>query len=76
MKRNKRTEQQQALVDEVCRNYVIEECAKCVPTNWCDVLLTRPGAQKGPLDNCGVERLLRGVQDRIRALALPNGESK
>lgn len=51
------------------RDLVIEECAKCVPTNWCDELLTGPGAPKGPLDNRGVEQLLRGIQDRIRSLA-------
>jgi hypothetical protein len=53
------------------RTAIIEECAKCVPTNWCDALLTGPGA--GPFaDGRKVEALLRGVQDRIRALS--NGE--
>lgn len=56
------------------RNAVIDECAKCVPTNWCDALLTGPDAPKCPLDNQGVERLLRGVQDRIHALKSPPEE--
>lgn len=43
-----------------------ERCAKLVPTNWCDELLTGKDAPKGPLDNRGVEQLLRGIQDRIR----------
>jgi hypothetical protein len=68
MAARKKSDKKQALVDKVCRDYVIDECAKCVPTNWCDVLLTGPDAPKGPLDSRGVERLLRGVQDRIRAL--------
>lgn len=55
------------------RAAIIEECAKCVPTNWCDSLLTGPGAGPHPLDNRGVEQILRGVQDRIRKLALSNG---
>jgi hypothetical protein len=50
------------------RDSAIEECAKCVPMNWCDELLTGPSAPKGPLDNRGVEQLLRGIQNRIRAL--------
>ena len=50
------------------RDAIIEECAKVVPMNWCDPLLTGPGAPKGPLDNRGVEQLLRGIQDRIRSL--------
>jgi hypothetical protein len=44
-----------------------ERCAKLVPTNWCDPLLTGPDAPKTPLDCRGVEQLLRGIQDRIRA---------
>ena len=43
-----------------------ERCAKLVPTNWCDDLLPGKDAPKGPLDNHGVEKLLRGIQDRIR----------
>lgn len=50
------------------RDLVIEECANCVPRNWCDELLTGPKAPKGPLDSRDVERLLGGIQDRIRAL--------
>lgn len=56
------------LLDKYRQN-LIEECAKCVPTNWCDVLLTGPDAPKGSLTNRDVERLLRGIQDRIRALS-------
>jgi hypothetical protein len=44
-----------------------ERCANLVPMNWCDPLLTGDDAPKGPLDNRGVEKLLRGIQDRIRA---------
>jgi hypothetical protein len=51
------------------RETTIKECANCVPTNWCDVLLTGPDAPRPPLDNRGVEQLLRGVQDRIRSLS-------
>jgi hypothetical protein len=50
------------------RNAIIDECARAVPTNWCDPLLTGPQASKTPLDGDGVEKLLRGIQDRIRAL--------
>lgn len=49
-------------------NAVIDECASCVPTNWCDSLLTGKDAPRPPLDGRGVEQLLRGIQDRIRAL--------
>lgn len=39
-----------------------------VPTNWCDPLLTGPeGIGKPPYDCRDIEKLLRGVQDRIRA---------
>lgn len=44
-----------------------ERCAKLVPTNWCDPLLTGEKAAKIPLDCRAVEALLRGIQDRIRA---------
>ena len=40
--------------------------AALVPTNWCDPLLTGPEAVKLPLEGRGVEKLLRGIQDRIR----------
>lgn len=55
-------------VKDDIRDLVIEECARLVPTNWCDPLLTGPEAPKGPLNNRDVERLLRGIQDRIRDL--------
>lgn len=61
-------ERRQEKSDRARRDAVIEECAKAVPTNWCDSLLTGPGAPRCPLDNRGVEQLLRGVQDRIRGL--------
>ncbi len=44
-----------------------ERCANLVPTNWCDPLLTGKDAPSVPLDCPGVERLLRGIQDRIRS---------
>lgn len=44
-----------------------ERCAKCVPTNWCDSLLTGRDAPKPPLGERSIEALLRGIQDRIRA---------
>jgi hypothetical protein len=44
-----------------------ERCARLVPTNWCDVLLTGPDAARPPLGERGIEALLRGIQDRIRA---------
>ena len=43
-----------------------ERCARLVPTNWCDPLLTGKDAPKPPLDHRGIEALLRGIQDRIR----------
>lgn len=59
-------------VHDDARDAVIEECAKCIPTNWCDPLLTGPTAGKTPLDCRAVEQLLRGIQDRIRALKSPD----
>lgn len=44
-----------------------ERCANLVPTNWCDPLLTGPDAVRLPLDCPGVEKLLIGIQKRIRA---------
>lgn len=39
-----------------------------VPTNWCDQLLTGPdGLGQRPWGCQEIEKLLRGVQDRIRA---------
>lgn len=55
-------------VPDDVRNAVIDECARCVPTNWLDSLLT---GDKRVIVNSPcreVEALLRGVQDRIRAL--------
>jgi len=43
-----------------------ERCARLVPTNWCDSLLTGKDVARPPLDGRAVEALLRGVQDRIR----------
>jgi hypothetical protein len=53
-------------------NSLVEDCASCVPTNWLDPLLTGDGAPKLPLDEPAVERLLRGVAERIRALKTPD----
>jgi hypothetical protein len=52
--------------DEAVRREERERCARLVPTNWCDPLLTGEGAARVPLDCRGVEALLRGIQDRIR----------
>lgn len=49
------------------RNAVIDECAKCVPTSWLDSLLSGP-KKVGDLPARETEALLRGIQDRIRAL--------
>lgn len=58
-----------------CRNELgaieaqaVERCANEVPTNWLDPLLTGPKAVIKGLDNRQIEALLRGIQDRIRAL--------
>ncbi len=43
-------------------------CAACVPTNWCDSLLTGPNAilpDKGPYTAEHVERLLLAIKKRI-----------
>jgi len=50
-----------------------ERCAKLVPTNWCDPLLTGKDAARPPLSERGIEALLCGVQDRIRAAPAPSG---
>lgn len=50
----------------------MEEAAKCVPTNWVDSLLTGPNgldAAKRRIDCRVIEKLLRGIQDRIRTQA-------
>lgn len=44
-----------------------ERCAKLVPTNWIDPLLSGQDAVKLPLDETGLEKLLLAVQKRIRA---------
>lgn len=52
---------------DVIRQAIIDECARCVPTSWLDPLLS--GRNKvGDLPARETEALLRGVQDRIRAL--------
>ena len=55
------------------RNDIIEECAKLVPTNWLDPLLTGPnkviGNSGSPPD---IEGLLLAVQKRIRDLKQPD----
>lgn len=46
--------------------------AKQVPMNWCDSLLTGPdGIGNPPYDCRAIEKLLRGVQDRIRSTVEP-----
>lgn len=52
---------------QAIRKQTVEECAKCVPTNWVDSLLSGKGTPTLPLDGLAVERLLRKIQDRIRA---------
>ncbi len=49
------------------RNAVIDECARAIPTTWLDPLLSGPN-KVGSLPARETEALLRGVQDRIRAL--------
>jgi hypothetical protein len=51
-------------VPDDIRNLVIDECAACVPTTWLDPLLSGPNN----LPARETEALLRGIQDRIRAL--------
>jgi hypothetical protein len=55
------------------REEIIDECARCVPTNWCDSLLTGP-SKVGNLPGRETEALLRGIQDRIHALKVTNGD--
>lgn len=53
-------------VKELC---TIKAAADCVPTTWLDPLLSGPkGIGTGPWGERNVEKLLRGIQDRIRAL--------
>ena len=49
------------------RKALVEECARCVPTTWLDPLLSGPN-KVGSLPARETEALLRGIQDRIRAL--------
>lgn len=57
-------------------NALVEECAQQVPSNWLDPLLTGKDAPKCPLDEPAVERLLKGITARIRAMkiAVTSGE--
>jgi hypothetical protein len=43
-----------------------KDAENCVPTNWCDDLLTGPNCPKGPLNCPDVEKLLLGVIKRMR----------
>ena len=46
-----------------------ERAMVCVPSNWCDPLLTGPTGIGQPPYNCNhVEQLLRGIRDAIRAM--------
>jgi hypothetical protein len=50
-------------------NDAIAAASACVPTSWLDPLLTGPEKVIGDKPDCrAIEALLRGVQDRIRAL--------
>lgn len=57
------------------RKALIEECARCVPTTWLDPLLSGPN-KVGNLSGRETEALLRGIQDRIRALVGSSLEPK
>lgn len=67
MARSAKAERQQAALDIICRNAVIDECAKCIPTSWLDCMLSGPDAVTG-LPARQTEELLRRIQDRIRGL--------
>lgn len=54
-------------VTDDIRNAVIDECARCIPTNWCDSMLSGPNAVRD-LPARQTEELLRRIQDRIRSL--------
>lgn len=58
-----------ALRAEQERDEAYERAVKCIPTNWCDELLTGPKAPRGPLDCQAIERLLLEIIKRIRRLA-------
>ena len=49
------------------RQKIIEECAACIPTNWCDPLLTGPKAVARFTDCPAVEALLLAIKARILA---------
>lgn len=55
-------------MDNDAYNALVEECANQVPSNWLDPLLTGTDAPRPPLNEPSVERLLRGVAARIRAM--------
>jgi hypothetical protein len=64
------------LVKELRR--ALDEAAKAVPTNWLDPLLIGPDAvlpKDGAYNPRHIEALLRGVRDRICALALARSSS-
>lgn len=52
-----------------------DRCAACVPTNWCDSLLTGPSAVLGqPPFNCkDIERLLLNIKRRIQMPDIASG---
>lgn len=62
----------------LARIKAIKEAAACVPTNWCDPLLTGPKAvlRGSSHDNRAIESLLLGIQARIFALAAPSPSSR
>lgn len=46
----------------------VTEAAKCIPTNWCDSLLTGPDGIKVPATCADIEKLLHGVAEAILKL--------
>jgi len=70
-KRDRRTmilgEDRPAKIDRVKEERA--RCAACVPTNWCDSLLTGPHAvlihRKGSYTGADIERLLLAIKKRI-----------
>lgn len=52
----------------VARDEALDAARKCVPMNWLDNLLTGPDGMNGEYDCRTIEKLLRGIQDRISAL--------
>lgn len=56
-------------------NALIERAAKCVPTNWCDDLLTGSNSIGEPPWDCRhIEKLLLGVRKRIRELKVKHAK--